>query len=412
MPFVLAGDSAPWYDACLFIIKQLESKAVPNMATYHGVADDLSLFKQYLEAHDINYKKFPKRKLHRPTYRYRGHLEQLIQCEEIAASTARRRMSSVIRFYRWLLQDGLIVPEFPMWDEDEIFIRYTDNKGFSRTKSVLTTDVSVIVSKNSDPYAGTIDDGGKLRPLSIEEQEYLMTALSEIKNTRIKLMHLVSIFTGARIQTVLTLKIKHVMREGLLSDVLEVSIPAGPGTGIDTKGSKNAVLYIPRWLYDQLRIYAESDRAKLLQQRAGDCSDNQYLFLTDRGRPFYQSISDKTQSTKRPIYGQSVREYIRTYIIPRVRELTGDSNWRYKFHDLRATYGMNLTDSQMSLVQSGEKTLHQVREFVKTRMWHRSSSTTDIYLQFRGNLKMVRQVQLTYENFLTKLARKAIGGAY
>lgn len=64
---------------------------------------------------------------------------------------------------------------------------------------------------------------------------------------------------------------------------------------------------------------------------------------------------------------------------------------------------MNLTDEQLKYVANGQITLHQAREFVKVRMCHESSSTTDLYLQYRQNLKYIRQVSTAYDNHLQEL---------
>jgi hypothetical protein len=69
---------------------------------------------------------------------------------------------------------------------------------------------------------------------------------------------------------------------------------------------------------------------------------------------------------------------------------------------------MNLTDVQLGLVAKGEVTLHEAREFVKTRMCHESSATTDRYLQYRNNLKLVRSVGAAYDNHLRYLAERAL----
>lgn len=77
--------------------------------------------------------------------------------------------------------------------------------------------------------------------------------------------------------------------------------------------------------------------------------------------------------------------------------------FKYRFHDLRATYGMNLTDQQLEYVAKGQISLHQAREFVKIRMGHESSATTDLYLQYRQNIKNVREISSAYSHHLEKL---------
>jgi len=72
---------------------------------------------------------------------------------------------------------------------------------------------------------------------------------------------------------------------------------------------------------------------------------------------------------------------------------------------------MNWTDQQLKFVEQGKITLLEAREFVKVRMWHKYASTTDLYLQFRHKLKMVRWIQGEYENHLKKLVQNVMAKA-
>lgn len=99
--------------------------------------------------------------------------------------------------------------------------------------------------------------------------------------------------------------------------------------------------------------------------------------------------------------GQPVRQFIRDYVLPLIRQQYPD--FHYQFHDTRATYGMNLTDQKLVEVARGETSLHEAREYVKTRMGHESSAITDRYLKYRGRLKLVRKANSKYDEHLRKL---------
>jgi integrase len=196
----------------------------------------------------------------------------------------------------------------------------------------------------------------------------------------------------------------------------EVRIPIGWGTGIDSKKDKRMVLHLPVWFYDMLRTYAHSQRAIKRRQRAkGGDTENQYLFLSLRGAPFYQSKEDarkfdETNDLHHVKSGQGVRQFITEKVFPFIRKKYGVGDYRYQFHDTRATAGMNWTDHQLQLVELGKITLHQAREFVKVRMGHESSATTDLYLQYRQNLIQVRWAGLEYESHLKQLSEQAMEG--
>jgi hypothetical protein len=337
----------------------------------------------------------------------------MVGAGDIGHTTAKRRMSSIIGFYKWLQAEDVLQLQNPPWKARDRLIELKDAKGIAYHKQITTTDVSLRTPSQVDPYAGTIDDGGKLRPLTQEEQKWLVGALLAQENVEMTLIHLFALITGARIQTILTFRVRHVTSD--IGHRGEIRLAVGPGTEIDTKNDKQMVLHIPCWFYEKLRTYASSDRARKRRARAeGGDTDDQYLFLSVRGAPLYKSKSDSAQFDERnqlrhAKVGQGVRQFIAERVIPYIRRHHSPT-FSYSFHDTRASFGMNLTDHQLALVASGDITLHQAREFVKIRMGHESSATTDLYLQYRSNLKLVRQVAQDYNAHLEALSAIAMKG--
>ncbi len=414
-PVILCADGAPWAEANMWILGLIEGAVAPSMSSYASIGEDLAAYRRFLDETSIDWLAFPSHKLQRPTYRFNGHLKHLIQSDEIAAATARRRMATVIRFYRWLQEEGVFVPEHTPWKESDRYIEFTDLHGFKRTKSVTTTDVSIRVAKQDDPYDDTIDDGGKLRPLPQEEQEWLLDALISLGNTEMTLIHLFGLVTGARIQTILTFRVKHALIELDDGQQGDLRFPVGPGTGIDTKNSKQLVLHIPLWFYRMLHTYALSDRARMRRERAiGGDGENQYLFLSVRGAPLYSAQSDahefdENNTLRHAKTGQGVRQFIKERTIPFIREKYRAPGFRYQFHDTRATFGMNLVDEKLKLVEENKTSLKEVMNFVQIRMGHSSLSTTERYLTYRSRVNMVRAAQDGWEAQLEKMVRRALG---
>ncbi|MEI7612222.1 MAG: site-specific integrase [Betaproteobacteria bacterium] len=385
------------------------------MSSFAGIADDLAAFRRFLDEEDIDWTSFPQHKLSRPTYRFSGHLRVAVGAGEVKQTTAKRRMSSVMGFYTWLMEEGALFPDYAPWQSKDRYLQLKNNRGFVFSKKVQVTDIGLKVAKSVDPYAGTINDGGELRPLPLEEQIWLMEALFKSGNTEMTLIHLMGLLTGARIQTILTFQVRHVSEGIDEQDSDEIRLPVGPGTGIDTKDDKSMVLFIPRWFREVLRTYAFSERAKKRRRRAtgGDTAD-QYLFLSIRGAPLYQSkkdsaVFDDSNELHHQKSGQGVRQFKRERVLPYIRKCHS-ATFKYRFHDTRATYGMNLTDFQLQRVARGEITLHEAREFVRVRMGHESAATTDLYLKYRNNLKMVRKVAQDYNAHLQSLANQALKG--
>jgi hypothetical protein len=413
-PVILDATGAPWAEAVIYLLSRLEDALAPSMATYAAIAEDLATYRRFLDEYEVDWTDFPLQKLQRPTYRFNGHLKHAVTAGEIAAGTAKRRMGSVITFYRWLENENVFKPAQPPWRDSDHYVQFLDGQGFRRSKTVVTTDLSIRIPKQNDPYDGLIEDGGKLRPLPLEEQERLLDALVSLGNTEMTLIHLFSLLTGARIQTTLTFRLRHALLELEACQEGDLRFPVGHGTGVDTKRQKQLVLHIPIWFYQMLRTYARSARAATRRARAaGGDHENQYLFLSQRGAPFYQgkleaSSFDRSSQLRHRKCGQGVRQFITERVIPFIRAKHRTRTFHYQFHDIRATAGMNWTDHQLRLVELGQSTLHQAREFVKTRLSHESSATTDRYLQYRHNVKLARWAEERHETHLKALCERAM----
>ncbi|MDC7701654.1 hypothetical protein [Vogesella indigofera] len=425
-PVVLDRNAVPWSLGCLYILTQLEAETTPVMATYQSKADDLAAFKEWLDTQDnpdVLLFHFPKLKLRRPTYRYRGYLKKLIEARELSPTTAKRRMGAVVSFYQWLITNNYFHPEYPPWEETQYQLGFKTTEGREVLKKVVSTDVSIRVAKSEDPYAGTIQDGGKLRPLSGKEQVRILEATVAKGNTECYLIQLFILATGARIQTACTLRLRHFLNQNpefsksLTGDEKVYKLKAGPGTGIDTKNNKTGVLQVPCSLYELLRTYALSRRAEVRRSRfmakQGDHSDP-YLFLTQQGTPYYTSKAETLRFN--PDFdrhhhkgGQPVRQFLKDHVIPYVRE-RHNKQFHYRIHDLRASFGMNITELLTAQVQSGAITLNKMRMIVKDLMWHESFATTDLYLNYRSQMDAIYEAVNGYGEQLQRWIDQANKG--
>lgn len=402
-PIPLDRSSKPWSFAVNYLLSRLEGDSSPNMASYISLADDLGAFKEWLDK-DANPTEllfcFPRMKLRRCTYRYSGYLRQQISSGEVAPSTAKRRMSTVIAFYRWLMEEGVFKPENNPWEERDYSITLKSEYGAVYVKKGVTTKLSIKTSGSEDALDDTIQDGGKLRPLSTEEQRWVMAGLNALGNPEMYLLCLFMVTTGARIQTATTLRVRHFTTQkptffaAISGGGAVFRLRCGPGTGIDTKGGKSDFLQIPLPLFNALRTYAVSDRAVRRRTGAvGGDNNDQYLFLTQQGSPYYQSKDDTSRfdpdySARYRKAGGTIRQFLTNRLIPYIKK-NHDPKFHFRIHDLRATFGMNHTDLQMDLVESGKVSLSQARNIVRKLMWHKNSSTTDLYLSYRRRLEQM-----------------------
>ena len=413
-PVVRLADGAPWAEANVWLIDMMESKSSPNMLTFASVADDLATFRRYLDDENIDWLVFPANKRQRPTYRYSAATKLAVQAGELSASVAKRRMGTVVRFYRWLMSEAGLKPANAPWVESDRFIEYKDQNGFGSVVEVKTTDLSINIRRAEDPWDDRIQDGGRLRPLPSSEQSVLLESLATLGNTEMTLVHLFALLTGARTQTVLTVRAKHVVRKPGEFHSDDIRLACGPGTGIDTKGGVKGVLHLPRVFYERLYIYVHSDRARKRRQLAdgGDHPD-QPLFLSHRGAPLYEGRESRGPASTGPQVrrhvktGQAVRQFIKDELLPMMRVQLGNPRYEFSFHDLRATFGLNTIDAMTANETRYTRALDQLRQL----MWHARLSTTEGYLSYRENRKLFDAVQDGWGAHLSSLITCALDSA-
>ncbi|MFA6121842.1 MAG: hypothetical protein WCT35_07390 [Sideroxydans sp.] len=402
-PIAFNRDGSPWDLACLYILDKLEGETLPNMESYGSIAEDLGAFKEWIDSDDHPGDllfHFPKFKQARVTYRYREFLQSWIYAQEVKPKTAQRRMGTVIAFYRWLMEKQYFKFDFSPWEERTYNLSYKNKQGFSVSKNVITTNLSIKTPETTDPFNGTIMDGGELRPLPEIEQRWVFDAAKELGNPEIYLILLFIVLTGARIQTVGTLRRRHFanphpkLSKSISGGGEVVKITAGPGTGIDTKNDKKAILMVPKALYDVMHSYALSPRTRSRCSHApGGDHLEQHLFLTQQGTHYFES--KETTLNFNPEFkrrhhkkGGTVRQYLKDRLIPMIQE-RHDKNFHFRVHDLRATFGMNTEAKLVKMVQAGVITLDKARQILRTLMWHESSATTDQYLDYRAQMERI-----------------------
>ena len=411
-PLVMKADGAPWDEANVWILKSLEDQYNFEMSTYRGKADDLQHFRNYIDSRGIDWLDFPDLKHKRPTYRYKGFLRVELETGAMEWSTAKRRMSTAVNFYRWLLLNKFLTPDNPPWEEKVISIPIANDYGRNTFVKTTTTDVHLKNAPADNPYDDRIADGGKLRPLPAQEQAWLLEALGHLRNTEQTLIQVLALSTGARIQTVLTIRKWHVLRDYGKRDA---QLLCGPGTDIDTKGDRRFTIQVPRWLMSSLRTYILSARAANRRSKApGGDIDSQYLFLSERSAPMYEAKHSQDLSGGKKVRhiknGQAVRMYMNDYIIPYINS-HHNSEFKYQFHDLRATYGMNLVDELTPRMNAGEFTYTQVLNTVMSRLAHKSPTTTERYLTYRADRKLFEGAQDQWEEKLSAMVAEQMRNA-
>ncbi len=412
-PVIIQSNNEPWPAANLYLTCKLERESRYESRTYRSIADHLLNFLRFLEDEGLNFLHLPQNNRLKVTFRYHKHLIELRDQGQISTSTASARINAIANFYRLIVEWGIIkkseIPN-PPFDEVHKKIQITSKYGTQNIINVRSHNL-VIPNPQQSTQAEYIQDGGALRPLTVTDQKFVLKALLS-SSREYQLMFYLALFTGARIQTVGTIRAKNLKMQ--LDSDGNLRLPVGAGTFIDTKKGSPMTLLVPGWLVKDLLIYSHSGEAKKRRERSyyGDSEEN-YLFLSKNGVPYYTSKKElydrQNQAVSRNTFltdrahgasiqdGGSIRQHIHEMLVPRILEERPDFQ-SFTFHDLRATFGMNLLESQLDHL--GDKSITSALDYVQQRMGHRDKATTMQYLNYKSRLEWKSHVQREFEQSL------------
>ncbi len=419
--FILNDDGSLWEDGNRYLLwKATEHGLNPKTLKAHSSA--LEEYKSFCDKNEIDYR-VVKRITSRPNWMYYAYLIQRVDNLELASSTAKERIRPVTSFYRWLIDVEGVEFGVNLFKISKAYIHGRNRYGQGFMKEVDVVDVNQIPNAENE-NDGFIRDEGKLRPLLNEQQEALEEALMKSSNTEMKLAFAFSLSTGARLQSVFTLRLKHFVTSGSLpknySNIevdkwlkeqenveprKEYALLIGPGTRIDTKGDKSYRLMVPGWLIQGIRIYIISERAR--RRRNGMLSQNhdldQYIFITQRKLPFYMAKDDINMSVygENPPEGGAVNTFVCNTLKPELRDM--GYNFNFKFHDMRATFAMNFIESYWPLVEKGVKSEKWLIDQLRKRMGHSDRNTTMKYLHFRDIEDVLTEIREAREERFIRL---------
>ena len=401
-PLLIKENGELWKYGNLYLLSKIKDYKLPSHKTLDSISYDLKLFYEFCQKNNIDYLIAP-RKIMRPTYQYREYLSKLWYKKQISPATIKKRMSSVIGFYQYLIEVERIYFKFPLWEPGIASISFQSIYGSRKIKQVETKDLLKVPHIQTDDFESSISDGGRLHPLEYNIQISLLKALKNIGNPEMTFGFLLSLVTGARIQTVFTLRTKYFEKNPSQQEK-EIRVTVGPGTGCDTKNDKRHTLLIPTWLYLKIQIYIKSERHKKRLSNSDYNSlskKDHYLFLTNRGNPYYFAKDDKFKKVfANPATGDAVRQFIAGQLKKELKK--EDITLNFSFHDMRATYGMNLFDylSKKNKIMANPV---DILNFIRDRMGHESIITTQNYLNYRKNNKIKKEIQIDYEEYMQEI---------
>jgi integrase len=235
--------------------------------------------------------------------------------------------------------------------------------------------------------------GEELRPLTNKELHELLSVIEKANWSQLeRLIITTAITTGARKQTVLTLRRRHLQQ--MISQGPErdgsYRLHVGQGTGVDTKFGKRQILYFPARLVQKLAVFAASsfckvrlDRFRSTFQRSFPdlempSDENNYLFLSDRGNCFYMSKDDVRYPFVRSAPIGQITDHMKRKLL---KQSSSNFPRDFKFHWLRATFGYLIYQWLVPYLQDGTIKLGEEIGIIQKRMHHERRETTENYLK-------------------------------
>lgn len=404
---ILKPDGSIWREGSLYLywLSVEQGKKAP---TLENIAGDLCDFMNKMQEGGRDYLTFEGESYSRPTYYYQAQMKKAVQRklrsgttgsgEGLGRSTANRKITSMIGFYRWMVNTRRFKPQQAMWVSKTKYVSFNDRHGFRQSREVICTDLTfrkVSVTSTGD----YIEDGGKLRPITQENQRALIAALVRLRNPEMLMIYTVALVTGMRIQSILNLRF-HCIRQNVGSPEDEnrnalYAITIGGQTNVGAKGGKEQNVLMPAWLHYRLTIYLNSQRYKDRAMKSPiDNIYDQYIFLTRTGKPYYVAEEDSELFGYSNERGSAIRQFATKVL----QELAKESLvFKYQFHDLRATFGMNLIEDNMKLVEKGEMSQLALLDLVRRRLNHSSVDVSMRYLRFRSDHPLVANAQSEFE---------------
>jgi integrase len=405
---LLNDDGSLWEYGNRFLLWKIKENEEISHKTLRSLAYAIKDFREFCIREDIDYLSAP-RKILRPIWLYRKYLILEIDKGNIKSDkTVKNKIGCVSQFYEWLINIEGVKFKYPLWRVETINVSYVDSMGFKNSKSVDSKDVTQIPGTiNQQIDYDYVNDGGRLKPLIPNEQYALIKALGETGNTEMILAFFIALTSGARLETVFTLRHCHFLEKVAEQDHIKIKV--GKGTFCDTKRNKRYIIEIPTWLYSQIQCYLNSSRAIKRNSKANKLNDevHQYIFLTRSGEPYYMSKNDINKRSYQNIpSGNAIAQFRHTTLAKKLKN--HGKNFKFTFHDLRATFGMNYIEQNMPLVEQGKLSLSQLVAFLSSKMGHSFLSTTYAYLTYRDYKETIKNVQNEYEIEMMKVLNHGI----
>ena len=410
-PSLIKSDNTVWHLASAYfnhlLINQKKSTAL-----LESVASDLVDFLRFLEETKLDILYLPPRPEKRVTYQFHTSLLQRIRLGLISPSTARQRMNRILRFYDFLITENIFTSDELKnrpYEKLKTYVSCISASGDVYKKEVDSSNLKIRHSPRPS-YGDEIIDGGRLHPLSTIEKDIFLRYLEQYASRDFQLICYMALYTGARLQTICTLRVIHIKeiiaKQAVNSIDDTYTLRVGGKSIIDTKGGYEQNLKLPVWLVNDINYYlsSESWRKRALLSRYKS-SDENYVFLTQYGNPYYTSLKEIEDQNLR-VFSKKIKFSIHKGNTARqaLSKLIGlmhknkEDIKAFTMHDLRATFGVDLLLSASKHVDN----IDQVLPYIQSRMGHRNIMSTIHYVRYIAFSEKIKGADEEFEKILFK----------
>lgn len=417
-PFVLKEDGTLWYEANMYLLWKIKNNPSLDYKTLKIHASSLQDYILFCQRESIDWS-IAKKITRRPNWKYRRHLDEKVANGEMTPNTLKKLIRPNTSFYQYLMNIRGMKFDVKLFSVIKTTIYKSDRYGKGFKKEIDVIDINQIKTSKNEFDRIIVDEGNRVTPLSDKEQKILFDTLHKLNNPEMKLAFLFSTVTGARAETVFTLRLKHFVkslpkdfssheilrwnRDVEKKDLKKVAFAVGPGTDIDTKKNKRYNIKLHIKMKEAIITYIISKRAYNRRSKAHSQLNelDQYVFLTKCGNPYYMASTDINKEQykyKEPPNGGTLNTFVSATLKPKMKELK--CFFPFHFHNLRATFAINYLKINQPLVEQGKLTQIQLLTNLQKLMGHESIETTMKYLEYHNLWKEIAQGQDLHEEKL------------
>lgn len=359
-PILLWENMTSCWEVNEFLRHYLTRGSIGSVNSWQPIARSLYDYFGFLEAHELDWRDVCRGEGKNLVAGYRDYC---FEVAKLSRNTIRLRLVYVCEFYEYALRQGWVA-RLPFTLEKR-YLRQSG--GFLAHTSATggTVEVRTVMPRKHPNL---------VKYLTRTEAEKLLGAAENVHHEAIIRL---AIGTGLRREELATFPLAYVFdpdKANIHSRNVRITLDPADGNGMQTKGSRARVIYMPRTLMKYLHRYAKHHRGS----RASLCSEaHKHLFLNQNGQPW--SCDGKG-------------------IEAMVRGLGKKLGFRVHPHMLRHTYA-----THMLITLQGNRKDNRIEPlvFLQRQLGHASIRSTMMYLHLVNEL--AEDAILAYDEELNDL---------